>query len=179
MSLTWSQSTPVLNAYIGYAMEFPKIQDKFPKRSQCLPKHVLKTSFVFNSTDSHSTLFKLFKRVNRKQTKSQTHRKPWLPLWSYKHPVPLPGDNWCYHKHTVLEISFKNNIVQSHVTFTRWMETSDVLMSWKWVVWCLELNFWGILQRFHKCCIINISDSAECVPGTAVLEDKNSRYTVR
>lgn len=69
---TWAWndlSTPVLNAYTGYVMEFPKTQDKFPKRLQCLPKHVFKkNSFVFNRIDSHSTLFKLFKRVNRKQT---------------------------------------------------------------------------------------------------------------
>lgn len=44
------------------------------------------------------------------QNQTQTIN-PSLLVLSYKHPVPFPGDNGHYPKHTVLEISLKSNIV--------------------------------------------------------------------
>lgn len=142
-------------------MEFPKRQDRFSKSSRCLPKHAFKNSFIFNRIESHDTTFKLFKRVYSRKP------KPLIPSLVHKHPVPFPGDNWCYPKHTVSEISLKTiQYSAGHIIFMGWMETSYVLMSWKWVVWGLELNFWGILQRLPKFCITNTSDgNVECVWG--------------
>lgn len=111
------------------------------------------------------------------ENQTQTNKKSSLPVLSSKHPVPFPADSRYYHNHTISRGLFKKQCCAGQVIFMGLMETSDVLICPKWVVWGLELNFQGILQRFQKCCITNISDGREeRVPGTAVWEDVTFRY---
>lgn len=138
----------------------------------------LKKSFIFNRIDSHGTTFKLFKRVYK--PKPTTNKKPFTPSLVLQTPSSLPWRqlmlSWTYcfrdlfnKQHSVGPCHIRE--MNGNIRFFN-VHKIDCLG--------LETEFLGDPTKIPKVLYHKIPDGdADCVPGTGVLEDRDSCCTSR